>query len=360
MFYVSAWLGEGQDGSLFERSIPLLFTADHLRRIGSREEFTVLFLDGFERLPGSYVRDLAARGFDVVDASAQLRKAAAAYPGLQRFRTYERLCFLRWLVLDEVAAGSDQPIHLDGDVVFGATPERVAESLAGRTLVLQGCPGLTAVGDRAWFGIYEEELDRFCRDVDGYSKAAWAAREGWEVSHQERWAGSRFREVISSDQDLISHLIHTGRLPQADPHEIAEESGMYWADNPLYMQSHARLQLGRRSGVTFACREGRCYLDSREIAVWHFQSDFVRYVSRVFALRRLGWPGRVPNDLESPRLARVLPPIRRRRWQLDRLAVYESLRELNDGLGERSLCDVFNARTYWVPEFFANDRPTRD
>ena len=353
MFYVSAWLGEGQDGALFERSIPLLYTASHLRRLGSRQEFTVLFLDGFERLPAGYVRALADQGFDVVDASAQLRRAARAYPGLQRFRTYEQLCFLRWLVLDQVAAAGGQPIHLDGDIVFGVTPERVAESLAGRTLVLQGCPGLTAVADRTWFDIYEEELGRFSRDVDGYSKAAWVARDGWEVSHQERWTGSRFREVISSDQDLISHLIHTQVLPQADPRELVEQSGLYWADNPLYLQSHARLQLGKRAGVTFSCEEGRCALDSREIAVWHFQSDFVRYVSRVFALRRLGWPGRVPNDLESPRLARVLPPLRRRRWQLDRLAVYESLRELNGGRGERSLCEVFNARTYWLPGFFA-------
>ena len=356
VFYVSAWLSDGQDGSTLERAVPLLFNASRLRRIRSCQEFTVLFLEGFERLPRSYVRDLASHGFDVVDVSADLRRATAAHPELQRFGVYEQRCFLRWLILDQVATSGDQMIHIDGDIVFGATPERIAESIAGRTLVLQGCPALTAIHDRDWLAVYTEELTRFSRDIAGYSEAAWAERDGWELSHRERWAGSRFRRLISSDQDLISHLIHTRRLPQADPHDFVGSSGLYWAENPLYLHSHAELQLGRSSDVTFASSEGRCYLDSREIAVWHFQSAFVRYVARTLALRRMRWRGRVPNDIESPRLARALPPGRRRRWWLDRLSVYESLRELNDDRGELSFSDVFNAHTYWMPGFFANDQ----
>lgn len=352
MFYVSAWLAEGRDGAAFERSVPLLFNARRLARMGSRQEFTVLFLAGYERLPRSYVRDLASHGFDVVDSSAALRRAAAAYPELKRFNAYEQMCFLRWLVLAEVQPGSDQMIQVDGDLVFGVTPERIAASLSGRTLVLQGCPALTAIADRDWLAVYQEELARFARDVDAYSEAAWAERDGWKVSHRERWAGSRFRPVIGSDQDLISHLIHTERLPQSDPHEIVESSGLYWAENPLYLHSHAELQLGRRSGVTFATREGRCFLDSREVAVWHFQTAFVRYVARVRALRRMGWRGRVPTDVESPRLRKALQPLLGRLPRPDRLAVYESLRELNDGRGELSLGDVFNSRTYWERGFF--------
>lgn len=354
MLYVSAWLAKDKDAAAFERSVPLLYNARRLRRMGSRAEATVLFLDGFDRLSPAYVGELAAEGFHVVDAAEGLREAEAAAPALRRFNRYEQLCFLRWLVLDGITAGSDGPVlHIDGDLVFGATPERVVASLAGRTLVLQGCPALTSIADRDWFAIYAEELARFCRDIDGYSAAAWAKRPGWEVSHRERWAGSRFREVIGSDQDLISHLIHTERLPQADPRELVAAGDLYWAENPLYIHSHAELQLGRSSGLSFTTEGGSCFLDGREMAVWHMQSAFVRYLGRALALRRLRWPGRFPNDLESPRLARVLPPVRARRWYVDRLTVYESLRELNDDGGQLSFGDVFDARRFWQAGVFS-------
>jgi hypothetical protein len=358
VFYVSAWLAEGKDAAAFERSVPLLFGARRLRRMGSRQEVVVLFLDGFDRLSTGYVDELAGLGFHALDASGDLRRAESATPALGRFNRYEHFCFLRWLVLDRVADDGDTVIHLDGDLVFGAAPERVAEALAGRTLVLQGCPALTAITDRDWFAVYAEELARFCRDIDGYSAAAWSERAGWEESHRLRWAGSRYRDVIGSDQDLISHLIHTERLPQSDPRDLVAAGDLYWAENPLYIQSHAQLQLGRASGISFTTVDGRCYLDSREVAVWHLQSDFVRYLARSLALSRMHWPGRIPNDLESPRLAKVLPPLPLRSWHAGRLAVCESVRELNGGAGGLSFGDVFSARRFWQAGVFADD-PSR-
>lgn len=353
MLYISAWVAKDKDAAAFERSVPLLFNARRLRRMGSRLEATVVFLEGFDRLSPGYVAELAAHGFHALDASERLREAEAATPELERFDRYEQLCFRRWLVIDRIAADDGHLLHVDGDLVFGAAPERVVASLTGRTLVLQGCPALTSIADRDWLAIYAEELARFCRDIDGYSAAAWAERAGWEVSHRERWAGSRFREVIGSDQDLISHLIHTERLPQADPRELVATSDLYWAENPLYIHSHAALQLGRSAGLFFTTEDGSSFLDGREMAVWHVQSAFVRYLGRALALRRMHWPGRIPNDLETPRLARMLPPVRTRRWYVDRLTVYESLRELGDGSGELSFGDVFNARRFWQAGVFS-------
>ena len=113
---------------MFEEHVPLLYSARYLRMLGSTQEFTVLFLDGYRRLPPGYVTELAQLGFHVVDVSGDYRAIAAPYSALDRFGSYEKLCFLRWRVLErylETERVQGQVLHVDGDVMFGATPERI-------------------------------------------------------------------------------------------------------------------------------------------------------------------------------------------------------------------------------------------
>ena len=363
MFYISAWINEHQDASLLEESVPLLFSAKRLRALGSKAEVTVLFLAGYDRLPATYVADLERSGLHVLDFAGEIRKLEADYSPLSRFGSYEQMCFLRWLALDrhlEAERVTGQVFHVDGDVVLGVTPEQIAGECAGRTFVLQGCPAFTAVADRDWFRSYEEQLQRFSHDIDGYSATAWGERDGWRVSHLAKWAGSRNRRTISSDQDLMSHLIHTGRIPQSDPVELARGSRLYWMENPLYLHSHAQMQLGKTTSISFRSDGERCYVDGKQVALWHFQGYFVRYLNQVEALRRIGWPLRVPNDLESSRIRKPLAAATRlgslRSPARARAAVYRSLREINPGRtgAQMSLADVFNRRTYWKSGVFSD------
>ena len=68
-----------------------------------------------------------------------------------------------------------------------------------------------------WFYVYKNELDKFVNDIEGYSKKAWEKRDKWEITFRTRWSGSRFRETIWSDQDFLSHLVHTGTIIQDSP-----------------------------------------------------------------------------------------------------------------------------------------------
>src|SRR5262249_32292468 len=129
--------------------------------------------------------------------------------------------------------------HYDGDVVFNEDPDVVANLLHGKTFVLQGCPALTSISDHGWFDQYREQLDRFTNDVRGYSELAWTERDGWETSEREKWAGQRFRRTISSDQDLLSHLIHTDRIVQHKPSVILNDLQSYMLfENPLYLHGY--------------------------------------------------------------------------------------------------------------------------
>ena len=89
--------------------------------------------------------------------------------------------------------------------------------------------------DVDWFEQYKKALDAFTNDIEGYSAQAWKQRDGWEITFRTRWAGSRFKKIISSDQDFLSHLMHTGQIKQDSIESIMFALKDYLAfQNPLF------------------------------------------------------------------------------------------------------------------------------
>ncbi len=59
-------------------------------------------------------------------------------------------CFLRWQTLAEylrVENTRGQVFQIDGDIVFNAKPEEVANDAKGLTFVLQGCQAFVSIAN---------------------------------------------------------------------------------------------------------------------------------------------------------------------------------------------------------------------
>jgi hypothetical protein len=205
---------------------------------------------------------------------------------------------------------------------------------------------VTALHDGAWGERYAAELGRLAADVDGYSAAAWAERDRWEETARTRWAGFRDRRIISSDQDLISHLLHTDRLPQAPPAEVQSEvPELVLFENPLLIGSlvaERPLDYRRESGIDF--------IGGRQVAVWHLQTDWCRYLAKVMWRERLGalaGAGRLSfgrKDRETV-VNDLLRKLSGGRWH-DRAAVCRRF------FTEGDFSAVFRAETWWEEGVF--------
>lgn len=295
---ICCWCNSNADD--FENHVPLCFSGLRNQELGFENGIDVLFLSGFELLSKDYKRRLREVGYEVHDVSEIYRGLADTYPALNQFGDYEKKCFLRWPIISSYFS-REQIIHYDGDVVFNEAPAVISGLVHGKTFVLQGCPVLTAIHDVRWFDQYHEQLDRFTADIRGYSGRAWEERKGWETSEREKWAGQRFREIISSDQDLLSHLIHTDRIVQDRPSEIMRTLQSYMLfENPLFLHGYdnnlSHAQYERISGVD--------YINGKRILIWHMQSDFSNYLDRFIfrkkyfgnRLRRLRYDGKKDFD----------------------------------------------------------------
>ena len=358
MFFIFAWLNENQDGDSFEEQVPLLFLGNHLRRQGSNQTFNIIFLEGYDQLSNSFISKLKAVGFNLINFSSECRRLMKAFQKLDRFGKTGMLWFLRWPALLHYVKAENiqkQIFHIDGDIIFNARPEEIANDVTGLTFVLQGCPAFVTITNYNWFECYCEELAKFHRDIEGYSALAWQERVGWEESYRERWAGSRDRRIISHDQDLLSHLIHTGRIIQDSPLEFVKRLSLFYMENPLYFDSNAKIQLSKDAGLEFSSDGNTCYVDNKKIAFWHFQSDFSRYVNAAIVLRNIHYPFRFPNHLNGG-ISRKLSLGARRVYPMTRSEIYGSLKELNSDKSDSSLsfADIFNCRAYWEKGVFAN------
>jgi|AGTN01.1.fsa_nt_gi hypothetical protein len=284
------------DAAASESHVPTLWIGRRNVKLGSKNDLQVVLLDGYDRLGDAYREALIDTGYRVIDGSKAYRELSAKYPGLDRFGEYEKKCFLRWLVIKELY-GRSPFIHYDGDVVFNETPENLERRFGKHTFLMQGCPCFSVIRDPAWMEIYEHSLDRFVADVEAYSEEAWAKREGYQRSALERWSGTRYRPVITSDQDLISHLIHTGQLPQDSPKEIMRNNrDVMMFESPLYFFFHYMDMMP----MTYERRDGMDYFNGRKVAFWHMQFDFVNYLKFVYEFK-YKWhvPLRIPNLLEN-------------------------------------------------------------
>jgi hypothetical protein len=358
MFFIFAWLQENQDGDAFEEQVPLLFLGNHLRRQGSNQTFNIIFLDGYHQLSNNFISKLKAVGFNLINFSSECRRLMKAYQKLDRFGKTGMLWFLRWPALLHYVKAENikkQIFHIDGDIIFNARPEEIANELTGLTFVLQGCPAFVTITNHDWFECYCEELAKFHRDIEGYSALAWQERVGWEESFRERWAGNWDRRIISHDQDLLSYLIHTGRIVQDNPQTFVKQLELYYTENPLYFDSHARIQLSKNHGLLFSSDGDTCYVDGKKIAFWHFQSDFAAYVNAAIVLHKIHYPFRFPNHL-SGEFGRLLSLAARRAYPMRRKEIYGWLKEPNPEKSDDylSFVDIFNSRFYWEKGVFTN------
>ncbi|MCK5642848.1 MAG: hypothetical protein KAJ19_18710 [Gammaproteobacteria bacterium] len=265
------WSGCGSDQ--FEEKIPLHFIGQRNAKLGFSNDIDILFLQGYDRLEESYRKDLQSCGFKLYDLKDTYTQLSDKYQSLNRFGDFEKKCFLRWLVLKEFYAG-ETIVHYDGDVVFNEDPLVLQQKLSGKTFVLQGCPAMVAICNTAWYEEYLKNLDLFVSDIEQYSSDAWKMRDGWQLSVKTKWAGYRDRNVISSDQDLISHLLHTDQLPQDSPAEILSCVPEHiFFENALCIED-ANDDFPYRYRRT----EGIDYLNDKRVAFWHIQTDFNIYL----------------------------------------------------------------------------------
>ena len=206
--------------------------------MGFSNDINVLFLDGYYSLGEKYKKSLYELGYSIYNCEDIYKEINSNYNILDRFGDGRKKCFLRWLVIDKFFP-NEKIIHYDGDIVFNENPKIIKEKFANKTFVLQGCPAITSVSDSAWFIEYKKHLDLYAKNIEQYSNDAWEERNGWEITFNTRWAGSRFTKLMCHDQDLISHLIHTGRIIQDPLEKIMLDLKDYIIfENPLFVHTY--------------------------------------------------------------------------------------------------------------------------
>jgi hypothetical protein len=338
-----------RDADSFENNVPVLFAGNRNRSLGFTDGIDLIFLSGYEFLADEYKNQLRDVGYTVHDLTSIYHELELEYFPLRRFGNYETRCFLRWLALSLYFNG-EIIVHYDGDVVFNEDPATIGRLVEGRTFLLQGCPALTAVSDWTWFSQYREQLTKFVKDIEGYSAKAWMERVGWEFSRQAKWAGSRTRKIISSDQDLLSHLIHTDKIVQDRPSWILTDVRKYSVfENPLYLDVYEN-SLRR---ATYERSNGIDYIDGRRVLMWHMQSDFVWYLSKFIFINQFfpkALVNRISNDVENKDWYTYLHTLSCRylkKKHLHRLDIYRYFFEDHDFHG------VLNNRIWWKSGVFA-------
>ena len=354
----------------FEEKIPLNFIAQRYRSRNFKAKFDLLFLEGMEKLSADYLNDLNQNGFLAHDVSKIFNSYSKKYSTLDRFGDYEKKCFLRWLVLQEYFQG-EKIIHFDGDLILNEDPAAFLTKINGRTFVLQGCPAFTAINDPRWFCCYEENLDLLSKNIDEYSIKAWQEREGWRQSETLKWAGQRNRQIITSDQDLISHLIHTDRIVQDNPKNIISDFSDYFLfENPLFFNLYSPWNEYLPCQYLKDGEDER--IGGKKVLFWHMQNDFVNYLNifLIFKNYLKFLHTRLPNNLiyknilipEAPEPSPFSPAIKfchkdfvvNQTFRLLKkyLPNYNRLEIYKYFLQERDFSEVFNDKVWWKKDCF--------
>lgn len=329
----------------FENHVPLKFVGTRNNKLGFKTEIDVLFLEGYNLIDDNYKAALKELGYKLHDATKIFSELEIKYGELDRFGEYEKKCFLRWLIIGKCFSG-ERIIHFDGDIVFNDCPHSLSEKLSGKTFVLQGCPALTVISDQNWFTQYAENLNWLTSDITGYSSMAWGKRLEWEDA-AKTWTGLRDREIISSDQDLFRHLLHSKGIHQDKPEIIQQGLDNYiLCENPLYADAYyPNLKPFKYKRV-----EGIDFLNEKRVAFWHVQGDFNSYLGdfvfrkkylNVLPFRRLPLKGK---GFES-HLRRLFMKVINIK-QFSRLDTYKYFFE------EYDFSELFTAETWWSEEVF--------
>jgi hypothetical protein len=333
------------DSSLFEKNVPLKFVGTRNKKLGFKTEIDVLFIDGYKLLDDNYKVALEGLGYRLHDTTKTYSELERKYEVLNQFGDYEKKCFLRWLVIRNVFSG-ERIIHFDGDIVFNECPQILSKNFIGKTFILQGCPALTVISNLDWFAQYEEELNLFVSNITGYSDMAWDKRLGLKDA-QKTWTGTRDRKIISSDQDLFRHLLHTNAIYQDKPEVIMQGLDNYiFFENPAHIDlyySHLKpFKYGRTDGIDF--------LNDKRVCIWHMQSDFNEYLGNfIFRDKYLQCLMKTRLQYKDKNIEYYL-----RKWvkkmmklqQPSRLYTYKYFFEDND------FSELFSAKIWWEKNVF--------
>jgi hypothetical protein len=139
---------------------------------------------------------------------------------------------------------------------------------------------------------------------------------------------------------------------QDDPAGFVKNSNLYYAENPLYIASHAPLQVGKKENLHFTTTHGVCAIEGRPVALWHFQTNFVRYLNHQLVLKKWLYPFATPNELTASSLHRKMLRAISKYMPMSRLEVYQSIRELSGDTGSTSFGEVFSKRKFWKKGIF--------
>jgi hypothetical protein len=352
---IVAWCNQNE--KVFENQAPLLFVGRRNQSLGFKGKIHIIFLTGFNRLSPEYIASLKDVGYELHNVEKLFFDLDIKFAPLNRFGEFEKRCFLRWLVLMNYF-GNEPIIHYDGDFVFNEDVAVIEKILAGKTFFLQGSAAFASISDPLWFEQYSEHLNAFVKDIEGYSAQAWSRRNGWELSYRYRWAGSRFRKIITSDQDLLVHLVHTRNIKQDDPEEISLLLQDYMIfQNPLFIHLYDEnfpYEYSRESGIdyfSYIRQEGANCFHKKRVLFWHMQSTFNFYLSKYMLRQKffrflpmgrltLDVCGQGFEDKLNKRLNRFIKHV-------SRLKVYHYFFGTHDFRG------VLNASTWWKLGIFA-------
>lgn len=226
--------------------------------------FDIYILEGFEKLDEAFTSPLAARHIHLHDLTESTRAHLQRYPGLgdllgpSQGSTYEALCFLRWLVLEEQLAG-EPFLHIDLDLFFQQPFDDIAAEFVGLSGTF-GSPCLTAVGRPDWLATYRSSLVEMLADRTAFQTAIG-------------YGGSEFRRDISSDQDLVQALELCGRLPRHGLSRLFDRYQVFI--NPIWPYQHKPA-----APMTHAIVDGLDTIDGKPVLFWHLQNNFADYLSR--------------------------------------------------------------------------------
>jgi hypothetical protein len=332
---------------LSENKIPTLWIGERNLKLGSKNDIDLVILDGFTNFTKDYLSQLENVGYNIINATNIFHTFSKKYSLLNRFGDYEKKCFLRWLVLENLY-GDESVIHFDGDIVFNETPENLQKRFEKYTFVLQGCPALVSINNHNWYNQYVKNLNLFIDDIEKYSSDAWEKRTGWEISYRDNWAGSRYREIITSDQDLISHLLHIHDLPQEKPSTIIQKNqDIILFENPLYFFSHNMDCLPfdyKRLGLID-------YFNEKKVAFWHMQSNFSYYLRLAyFWCYVLKFKIKIQNDLEKSNFSSMqnIQNLSLKYLSLPVTRKYSRLKLCQFFFETDDFHNVFNKKTFWL------------
>jgi hypothetical protein len=298
MFYTTAWCNGHEEA--FRKAIPLEALGASVRYHGSTIPFTIVLLEGMDRLSPTYIRTLESLGFTIIDYSEPFQKIIEDYPLIDRHHSrYERNCFLRWIALKQLNAGRSQCWHLDSDVILHTSLDELAEDTAGKTFMLQGCPVLVSIADPLWFDRYEDNLKALNEDIAGYNARAWAERDQCLQRDLLLANQSLYPNPFVHDQDLLEYLVSAQKIPQAPAASIFD-SRFYFIQNPLsirhwheaqYQPAAAGSASHPQSGYQFSMDEKlRIHIGAKLVPFTHFQNTFALYAGVYLAVRQLHLP----------------------------------------------------------------------